>query len=117
MKKIRQNLHLQHRLSRLKKKFLGSTLIMILALNLLTGFSYISSVDNKPNIIVFYVDDLGWTDLACYGSQFYETPNIDAFRQQAEKFTMRIQHAPCALRLGHRCLPGNHPLVRTSLIG
>ncbi len=31
----------------------------------------------KPNIILITVDDLGWTDLACYGSQYYETPHID----------------------------------------
>jgi len=32
---------------------------------------------NKPNFIFLLVDDLGWTDLGCYGSKFYETPNID----------------------------------------
>ena len=30
-----------------------------------------------PNIIFILIDDLGWRDLACYGSEFYETPNID----------------------------------------
>jgi hypothetical protein len=29
------------------------------------------------NFILINVDDLGWTDLGCYGSRFYETPNID----------------------------------------
>ena len=31
----------------------------------------------KPNVIIIFVDDLGWTDLSCYGSTFHETPNID----------------------------------------
>ena len=31
----------------------------------------------KPNIVFFLVDDLGWTDVGCFGSSFYETPNID----------------------------------------
>ena len=31
----------------------------------------------KPNFVFFLVDDLGWKDLVCYGSSFYETPNID----------------------------------------
>ncbi len=32
---------------------------------------------SKPNVIIVFVDDLGWSDLGCYGSKFYETPNID----------------------------------------
>mgnify|MGYP006442378975 FL=1 len=31
----------------------------------------------KPNVVVVFVDDLGWTDLGVYGSKFYETPRID----------------------------------------
>ena len=33
--------------------------------------------DNKPNVIVFLVDDMGWKDLGCYGAELYETPNVD----------------------------------------
>ena len=31
----------------------------------------------KPNIIFILIDDMGWRDLKCFGSSFYETPNID----------------------------------------
>ncbi len=31
----------------------------------------------RPNIVFVLADDLGYTDLACYGSTYYETPNID----------------------------------------
>ncbi|MGE3808378.1 MAG: sulfatase, partial [Gemmataceae bacterium] len=41
----------------------------------------------KPNIIVILVDDLGWTDLACFGSDLYETPNLDRLASQGMKFT------------------------------
>ena len=41
----------------------------------------------SENIIVFLVDDLGWTDLSGYGSDLYETPNIDRLAQQGVKFT------------------------------
>ena len=32
----------------------------------------------RPNVILFFIDDLGWTDLGVNGSTFYETPCIDA---------------------------------------
>ena len=41
----------------------------------------------KPNILFLLVDDLGWGDLGCFGSKFYETPNIDALCAQGMKFT------------------------------
>lgn len=46
-----------------------------------------SPTDKKPNIILFFVDDLGWTDLGCYGSDLYETPNIDRLASEGVKFT------------------------------
>ncbi|MGI9541616.1 MAG: sulfatase [Cyclobacteriaceae bacterium] len=42
---------------------------------------------SQPNIIFFLIDDLGWADLACYGSQFHETPNIDALASEGMRFT------------------------------
>ncbi len=49
----------------------------------------------KPNVIIFHVDDLGWTDLQCYGSDFYETPNIDNLCEHGIKFTEA--YAPAAI--------------------
>lgn len=46
-----------------------------------------SRTDGKPNVVIIFVDDLGWTDLGCYGSSFYETPNIDALAGQGAMFT------------------------------
>ena len=52
----------------------------------------------KMNVIFFLVDDMGWTDVGCYGSSFYETPNIDKFAQEGLKFTNA--YATC-----HVCSP------------
>ncbi len=41
----------------------------------------------QPNFVLFLIDDLGWTDLSCYGSQLYETPNIDRLAGQGMRFT------------------------------
>jgi len=40
-----------------------------------------------PNVILVLVDDLGMTDLACYGSKFYETPHIDQLAKEGVRFT------------------------------
>ena len=40
-----------------------------------------------PNIVLIYADDLGYTDLSCQGSKFYETPNIDRIAKEGMTFT------------------------------
>jgi arylsulfatase A len=40
-----------------------------------------------PNIIFILVDDWGWTDAGCYGSKFYETPNMDRLAAEGVRFT------------------------------
>ncbi|MBW2597025.1 MAG: sulfatase [Deltaproteobacteria bacterium] len=52
----------------------------------------------KPNIIFFLVDDLGWRDVGCYGSSFYETPHIDRLAAEGVRFTQA--YAAC-----HVCSP------------
>ena len=42
---------------------------------------------DRPNVIVILVDDLGWTDLGCYGNDFHETPHIDRLAKDGMRFT------------------------------
>src|SRR5262245_4667316 len=48
-----------------------------------------SGADNaRPaNVVFILADDLGYTDLACYGSKYYETPNLDRMAAQGLRFT------------------------------
>ena len=50
-----------------------------------------------PNIVMIYVDDLGWRDVGFMGSPYYETPNVDRLAQSGVVFTRAYANAPnCA---------------------
>ena len=51
----------------------------------------------KPNIVLFYIDDLGWKDVGFNGSVYYETPHIDRLAREGIIFTDAYANAPnCA---------------------
>jgi len=47
----------------------------------------LSRAPRRPNFVFILADDLGWRDLGCFGSTFYETPNLDALSAQGVHFT------------------------------
>ena len=49
-----------------------------------------------PNILFILADDLGWSDLGCYGADLHETPNIDRFAQSAVRFTQAYAMSVCS---------------------
>ena len=54
----------------------------------MAGFSCVGwSAEDKPNIVLFLVDDMGWMDSTPYGSKYYETPNMDRLSGQSMRFT------------------------------
>ncbi|MCB9208920.1 MAG: sulfatase [Ignavibacteriales bacterium] len=56
-----------------------------------------STNDNRPNIVLILIDDLGWNDIGFMGSKFYETPNIDKLASNGMTFTNAYVTAPnCA---------------------
>jgi arylsulfatase len=40
-----------------------------------------------PNIVIIYMDDMGYADVSCFGAQGYQTPNIDKLAAEGRKFT------------------------------
>ena len=78
----------------------------------------------KPNIIILYVDDLGYGDVGCYGAVGVKTPNIDKLSQTGLKFTDAHSSASTctpsrfsmltgtnAFRNQAKILPGDAPLL------
>lgn len=78
---------------------------------LLSAVKCTADSTKKPplNFIIVLVDDLGWTDLSCYGSQYYETPNIDRLASQGMQFSNA--YAACAVCSPTRAavLTGRYP--------
>jgi len=44
-------------------------------------------IEDTPNVVLILVDDLGWMDLSCQGSEVYRTPNIDRIAREGARFT------------------------------
>jgi arylsulfatase A-like enzyme len=63
----------------------------------------------QPNFVFILVDDLGWTDLACYGSSFYDTPNIDKLAATGVKFTNAYAACPVCSPTRASIMTGKYP--------
>lgn len=84
----------------------------------------LEETQSKPNIVIFYVDDLGYGDISCYGSTQIQTPNIDKLASSGLKLTDgHSSSATCtpsryslltgeyAFRQKASVLPGDAPLL------
>ncbi|HAX95679.1 MAG TPA: sulfatase, partial [Prolixibacteraceae bacterium] len=66
-------------------------------------------MSKRPNIILMLVDDLGWRDLSCYGSIFYETPAIDCLAAEGMRFTDAYAACPVCSPTRASILSGKYP--------
>ena len=63
----------------------------------------------RPNFVFILVDDLGWADVACYGSDLHETPNIDRLAGQGMRFTDSYAAAPVCSPTRASIMTGKYP--------
>ena len=63
----------------------------------------------RPNFIFILIDDLGWKDLTCYGSAFYETPHLDGLCAQGVRFTNAYAACPVCSPTRASILSGKYP--------
>ena len=63
----------------------------------------------KPNFLFILADDFGWSQLGCYGSSFYETPNIDRLATEGMKFTDAYAACPVCSPTRASIMTGKYP--------
>ena len=84
---------------------LTTAILILLSLNSLL-------LARDPNVLFIVVDDLGWKDTSCYGSSFYETPNVDRLAASGMRFTDAYAASPLCSPTRASILTGQYP-VRT----
>jgi len=75
--------------------------------------------DRPLNFVFILVDDLGWKDLGCFGSSFYETPNIDELARRGMRFTSAYAACPVCSPTRASIVSGKYParLATTDYFG
>lgn len=82
--------------------------LLLLALIILASYGC-RKEKASPNIVFILADDLGWKDLGCYGSNFYETPNIDRLALSGARFTNAYAACPVCSPTRAAIMTGKYP--------
>ncbi len=85
------------------------TLTVLAAASAATVASAAAPSPDSPNIILILADDLGWTDLGCFGSDLYETPHIDRLAREGMRFTQAYAACPVCSPTRAAMLTGLYP--------
>lgn len=72
-------------------------------------FAADSVAKNRPNVLFILADDLSWSDLACYGHPYHETPNLDRLASEGMRFTDAYAPAPICSATRAAILTGKTP--------
>ena len=64
---------------------------------------------SPPNIVLLLADDMGWNNLACYGSDFHESPHLDRMAQEGVRFTNAYAASPVCSPTRASIMTGKSP--------
>jgi arylsulfatase A len=110
-----------HQLDTIQQKTRGTTMrlfprlrVLLLQAALVTALftrpAGATDADPRPlNFVFILIDDLGWKDLGCQGSTFYETPHIDRLASQSMRFTDAYAACPVCSPTRASILTGKYP--------
>ena len=74
-----------------------------------SGFPAGAAPEKKLNFVFFLIDDMGWTDVGCFGSTYHKTPNIDCLASEGMKFTDAYAACPVCSPTRASILTGKYP--------
>src|SRR5688572_15787003 len=86
-----------------RSRFLPPVLGLVLA-----ALSH-AATPQKPNVILILADDLGWTDLAGFGSDLHETPALDQLARDGMKFTQNYSACTVCSPTRAALMTGKYP--------
>lgn len=84
--------------------------LRLLAAGAMGGFSHAAARSAAPNIIFILTDDLGWTELGCFGNRFNHTPNLDRLALDGVRFSSAYAAAPVCSPTRASIMTGLYPV-------
>lgn len=90
-------------------RFINVRWLLAVALAAFYPASLVAAESKKPNFVFILMDDMGWTDLSCYGSKFYRSPNIDKLASEGMKFTDAYAACPVCSPTRASIMTGKYP--------
>lgn len=91
----------------------GTSILVVSALvwlaSEMTSAIAADSSQQKLNIVLILADDLGWTDLACFGSDLHETPHLDRLARGGMKFTQNYSACTVCSPTRAALMTGKYP--------
>ncbi|GAA4444762.1 sulfatase [Novipirellula rosea] len=94
------------------KRLKTTTLALLIFASAAAMTSVSAAADQRPNILIFYVDDLGWQDVQLNDLDApcpYETPNVAELAKQGMNFTQAYSPAPTCAPSRAGIITGQHP--------
>ncbi|MEO1970384.1 MAG: sulfatase-like hydrolase/transferase [Pirellulaceae bacterium] len=82
-------------MERHQKAFLSwSIALFICLICLVFSGQALASEERKPNILLVFIDDMGWGDFSCFGNEVVETENIDQLAKEGIRFEQFYVNSP-----------------------
>lgn len=86
---------------------------LVLSVSLCGSLFFPSSIQAsvRPNIVLFFVDDMGYGDLGCYGNEKIKTPNIDRLAAEGQRWTSFYSSGSTCVPSRRGLMTGRHPAL------
>ncbi|HSU50706.1 MAG TPA: sulfatase-like hydrolase/transferase, partial [Segetibacter sp.] len=68
------------------RKIVAFAITLIFSFNIFSALSQ-KQINKAPNVVIIFMDDMGYGDPACYNGLLYQTPNIDKLAAEGMRFT------------------------------